>query len=120
MADIVSVSREVAAPPEEVFALVSDLTRMGEWSPEAQGGDWAGAADGPAVGAVFRGRNRNGRYRWRTKVVVTEYQAPRRFAFRLDIPLMGGCDWAYEVEPADGGCPAVDPRLGDPTAGRPP
>ena len=37
MADIVSVSREVAAPPEEVFALVSDLTRMGEWAPEAQG-----------------------------------------------------------------------------------
>ena len=68
MAEPVSVSREVAAPPEEVWALVSDLTRMGEWSPEARGGRWAGGTDGPSVGAVFKGRNRNGRYRWRTNV----------------------------------------------------
>ncbi|HBM56923.1 MAG TPA: SRPBCC family protein, partial [Acidimicrobiaceae bacterium] len=46
MTESVSVSREMAAPPEEVWALVSDLTRMGEWSPEAKGGRWAGGVDG--------------------------------------------------------------------------
>ncbi|MDP6649615.1 MAG: SRPBCC family protein [Acidimicrobiales bacterium] len=104
MAEPVSVSREVAAPPEEVWALVSDLTRMGEWSPEARGGRWAGGTDGPSVGAVFKGRNRNGRYRWRTNVAVIECDPPRRFAFRLDIPLMGGCDWVYDIEPTGNGC----------------
>ena len=34
----VSVVREVAASPEKVWALVTDLPRMGEWSPENQGG----------------------------------------------------------------------------------
>ncbi|MBC8363728.1 MAG: SRPBCC family protein [Actinobacteria bacterium] len=103
-AETVSVSREIAASPEEVWALVSDLTRMGEWSPEARGGRWAGGADGPSVGAVFKGSNRNGRYRWRTNVTVTECEPPRRFAFRLLVPFMGGCDWVYEIEPSDGGC----------------
>lgn len=104
MNEPVSVSREVSATPEEVWALVSDLTRMGEWSPEARGGRWAGGADGPSVGTVFRGRNRNGLYRWRTKVTVIECDPPRRFAFRLNIPLMGGCDWVYDIEPTEGGC----------------
>ena len=104
MAEPVSVSREVSATPDETWAIVSDLTRMGEWSPDAQGGRWADGADGPAVGAVFKGRNRNGRYRWRTNVTVIECDPPRRFAFRLDIPLMGGCDWVYDIEPTEGGC----------------
>ena len=104
MTESVSVSREMAAPPEEVWALVSDLTRMGEWSPEAKGGRWAGGVDGPAVGAVFKGRNRNGRYRWPTNVAVIECDPPRRFAFRLNIPFMGGCDWVYDIEPTGEGC----------------
>ncbi|MDP6492633.1 MAG: SRPBCC family protein, partial [Acidimicrobiales bacterium] len=54
--------------------------------------------------AVFKGRNRNGRYRWRTNVAVIECDPPRRFAFRLDIPLMGGCDWVYDIEPTGNGC----------------
>ena len=104
MTEPVSVSREVSATPDEAWAIVSDLTRMGEWSPEAQGGRWAGGVDGPAVGAVFKGRNRNGRYRWPTNVTVIECDPPRRFAFRLDIPFMGGCDWVYDIEPTEGGC----------------
>ena len=104
MKEPVSVSREVSATPEEVWALVSDLTRMGEWSPEARGGHWAGGADGPSLGAVFKGSNRNGRYRWRTKVTVTECDPPRRFAFQLLAPFMDGCDWVYDIEPTEGGC----------------
>ena len=52
------VSIEIAASPEAVYALVSDITRMGEWSPECRECTWANGATGPAVGARFRRRTR--------------------------------------------------------------
>ncbi len=58
--DLITVTRDIAAPPDAVFELVTDLTRMGEWSPENEGGDWTGDATGPALGATFSGKNRNG------------------------------------------------------------
>ena len=45
------VSTEIAAAPETVYALVSDITRMGEWSPETVRAVWTRGATGPAVGA---------------------------------------------------------------------
>ena len=58
------VSVEVDATPEQVWNLLTDITRAGEWSHETQGGEWLDGADGPAVGARFRGRNENGRMKW--------------------------------------------------------
>ena len=46
---IVTVERDMAAPAEQVWSMISDVTRMGEWSPEAVGADWLGDATGPAV-----------------------------------------------------------------------
>ena len=59
-------SVRVAAAPEKVYELVSDVTRMGEWSPETTSAEWIDGATGPAVGARFKGRNRNGVARWST------------------------------------------------------
>ncbi|MEY3619020.1 MAG: hypothetical protein RL726_1718, partial [Actinomycetota bacterium] len=64
----VVVSKEIAASPEVVWEMVSDLTRMGEWSPENKGGEWIKGATGPAVGASFKGRNSNGKKSWSTTV----------------------------------------------------
>ncbi|MDX1605235.1 MAG: SRPBCC family protein, partial [Candidatus Competibacterales bacterium] len=50
-----AVSRDIAAPAEEVWNLVADVTRMGEWSPEATGAKWRKDASGPTVGASFQG-----------------------------------------------------------------
>src|SRR4051812_29945801 len=55
------VSIEIEATPEDVYALVSDITRMGEWSPECRRCTWTKGASGPAVGARFRARNKGGR-----------------------------------------------------------
>jgi len=49
MAEQVSVTREIGASAERVWAMVSDVTRMGEWSPENEGGVWLGGRDGPAA-----------------------------------------------------------------------
>ncbi|MFN8034426.1 MAG: SRPBCC family protein [Acidimicrobiia bacterium] len=66
MSEDVSVTREMAAPADTVWAMVSDVTRMGEWSPENQGGTWLGGATGPQPGAKFRSANRVGKRKWKT------------------------------------------------------
>ena len=72
MSDPVSVTTHIDAPAERVYALVSDLPRMGEWSPENTGGRWLGSATEAAVGARFRGSNRKGIARWSTTCTIVE------------------------------------------------
>jgi uncharacterized protein YndB with AHSA1/START domain len=64
----VSVTQDISAPAELVWALVTDLPRMGEWSPENLGGEWVKGATEAAVGARFKGRNKNGNKAWSTSV----------------------------------------------------
>jgi hypothetical protein len=59
--DPVSVATTIDAPPARVYALVADLTRMGELSPESNGCTWTHGATGAAPGARFIGRNLRGR-----------------------------------------------------------
>jgi uncharacterized protein YndB with AHSA1/START domain len=99
----VVVSKEISASPDAVWALVSDLTRMGEWSPENQGGEWVKGATGPAVGAQFKGRNSNGKRSWSTTVKVVEFDPPRKFSFSLMVGRSAWCDWVWEVAPSGHG-----------------
>jgi hypothetical protein len=99
------VSVEVDATPEQVWTLLTDITRAGEWSHENQGGEWLGA-DGPAVGARFRGRNENGRWKWARQCEVVALDAPRTISWRT-VPTTVYRDstiWTYELEPTDAGC----------------
>ena len=52
------VTVHVEAPVDRVWALVSDVTLMGEWSPEVYEAQWVDGATGPVVGARFKARNR--------------------------------------------------------------
>lgn len=101
---VISRSVSVAAPPERVWALVSDLPRMGEHSPESTGGRWARGATGPAVGAVFSGRNASGPRRWSTRSTVVRCEPGRSFAFRVTAAGLPVAEWAYDIEPTAGGC----------------
>ncbi len=93
----VTVSRDIGAPPAELFALISDLPRMGEWSPENIGGDWVKGATGPAVGARFIGRNRNGSKSWKTTCTVVSCGAPGSFAFDVAVGPIKVANWAYAI-----------------------
>ena len=104
MTEPVSVSRNINATPLKVWELVTDLPRMGEWSPENQGGVWSKGATGPAVGAKFKGRNKNGNKSWGTMVTVNVLDAPTKFSFSLMALGKNWCDWVYEIEPTDTGC----------------
>ena len=95
---------DVAAPAERVWQLVSDLPAMGRLSPENAGGRWSGSAPGPAVGAVFVGRNARGLRRWSTRCTVTRCEPGRAFAFRVTYLGLPVAQWSYDVQPTTGGC----------------
>ena len=63
-------SVDIAASPQTVFALVSDLPRMGEWSPENQGGRWEDGSSG-ATGDIFHGTNKIGEREWTVACEIT-------------------------------------------------
>ena len=99
-----SVSIDIAAPPERVYQLVSDITRMGEWSPECFECKWTKGASGPVVGARFKAKNRGGRGpAWFNTPVVTEAAPGRTFVFNRSGPGIGSYTWRYDLEPTDGG-----------------
>ena len=100
----VSVSVDINAPADKVWSMVTDLPRKGEWSPENQGGEWAKGATGAAVGAVFKGTNKNGKKQWSTSVKVNQCDAPRKFSFGLMLLGKNWCEWIYEIEPTATGC----------------
>ena len=108
MTSPVSVSTDIAADPKVVYDLVSDLARMGEWSPENQGGKWKGGATGPAVGAKFKGKNKLGWRQWSTDVVVTTASAPTEFAFDVSALGMPVAKWAYTIAPNAAGCTVTE------------
>jgi uncharacterized protein YndB with AHSA1/START domain len=99
MADI-SVERIITATPEQVWALASDPTRYGDWSPENTGAKWRGDATGPAVGAKFTGTNRNGWARWRTTCTVTECVPNEVFTFE-SWALIDIARWSYRIDAID-------------------
>lgn len=93
------VTVRVGAPPERVYDVVSDVTRIPEWSPECVGARWLGGATGPAPGARFEGRNRRGLLRWRTRPRVDVARRPEEFAFVMGLPVYGDLvRWTYRIE----------------------
>ena len=104
MAEGLNVSREIAAPAERVYAMVSDITRMGEWSPENQGGEWLGSATSAAKGARFRSTNSANDKSWKTVATVVDADPGRSFAFRVNFGPVKVAEWSYTFEPTATGC----------------
>ncbi len=98
-----SVSLHIAAPPQDVYALVSDITRTPELSPEIVACSWLDGATGPAVGARFVATNKAGRLRWNNRPVVVTADPGREFAFARTEHGGGTVEWRYRLEPEDGG-----------------
>ena len=99
-----AASIDIAAPPDDVYALVSDITRMGEWSPECYRCTWTKGAAGPAVGARFKAKNKGGRGpSWFNTPEVTVAEPGREFAFNRSGPGIGSYTWRYVLEPTPSG-----------------
>lgn len=94
-----AATARIAAPADDLYALISDVTRMGDWSPENVGGLWLRGATAPEVGARFRGSNRRGWRRWSTTCTVVAAEAGRRFAFDVAFAAIPASRWTYEFRP---------------------
>lgn len=104
MDERIEITREIAASPEAVYAAISDVTRMGEWSEECHACTWDDGVDGPAVGATFEGHNRNGEFEWTTQGRVVEADPGRTFVFECSMFDFHFSTWGYRIEPTDTGC----------------
>ena len=89
----------VRATPEELYDLVSDVTRTGEWSPVCTACWWDEGATGQ-VGDWFTGHNETSDRTWETRSQVAAAERGREFAW-----LVGGrlARWGFVLEPVDGG-----------------
>ncbi len=94
------------ATPDQVWSVVADVTRTGEWSHECKVVELLDGATALAPGTRFRGRNVHGRSRWSRVNEVVAVDAPNELAWRT-IPTRVFPDstiWRIRVEPAaDGG-----------------
>ncbi|GAB3752027.1 SRPBCC family protein [Microlunatus parietis] len=100
-----AVSLWIDAPPLGVWALVSDVTKIGRFSPETFEAEWLDDATGPAVGVRFRGhvkRNGKGPVYWSTCRIVA-CEPGREFAFVVGVGDTSLNTWRYRFEPKDGG-----------------
>ena len=93
------VSLHMNARPEDVYAIVSDVTRTPEFSPEIVKCTWVGGATEAKVGARFTAWNKvPHRPPWRNKPVVTVVEPGKKFAFARTEIFGGTVEWTYEFE----------------------
>ncbi|MBV8162516.1 MAG: SRPBCC family protein [Acidimicrobiia bacterium] len=99
------VTVRMNAPVERVWDLVSDVTRIGEFSPETFEAEWIKGSTGPAAGAWFRGhvkRNQKGPTYW-TQCQVSKSEQNRAFEFTVMLGARPVNTWGYRLEAANGG-----------------
>ena len=81
----------------EVWGVVTDVTRVGEWSHECHTAAWLPGHHSAEVGAQFAGRNRNGAVRWGRRCTVIGVEPERVFAYRTDGGLPpDSTEWRFE------------------------
>jgi uncharacterized protein YndB with AHSA1/START domain len=113
-----NASVTIDCPAERVYDLVSDITRMGEWSPECYGGEWLSGTPGEK-GARFHGFNREDEAEWTSECEVIAATPAREFGFTVlafcggrpgpDTQWVGGSQpgdqtWAFTLRETGSGC----------------
>ena len=98
-------SIEIAAPPERVWALVSDLQLPARFSNEFQGAELQGDATVPAAGSRFVGRNHHPAIgSWETTSTITTFDPPRVLAYDVDgADGLPSATWRFSLEPTVAG-----------------
>jgi ubiquinone/menaquinone biosynthesis C-methylase UbiE/uncharacterized protein YndB with AHSA1/START domain len=104
-------SIDISAPVESLWTMVTDIRRMGEWSPETFDARWIDLP-GPVVGAAFRGCNRL-RWigTWCSTATVVDCDPPQSFGFVIgNDPSRPNTEWTYTFEAIDDATTTVTER----------
>lgn len=96
---------DIAAPPDRVYELIANVTRVGEFSPECIKAEWTGDLKEPKVGERFDGTNKIGDFEWTTTSEVIAADPGSKFAFQVDGGAGDGhaAQWTYDLSAVDGG-----------------
>lgn len=101
-----SVALDIEADAETLYGMVSDLPRIGEWSPECAGVDWEGDVTTPVAGTTFMGHNAVGpgrRIRWSRHGKVLTAEPGKAFSFITDEGGRPSTVWHYTFRPLGNG-----------------
>ena len=93
-APLLEHSIEIDAPPAHVWALISDVGRMAEWSPQVE--SVRVKADVPALGVRFTNKNSHGELEWVTHGEIVRFEPGRELAFRID---ENWVIWSFRLDP---------------------
>lgn len=96
---------EVAATPEKIWSLVTDLPRMASWSPQVARTIVRGGEVG--LGTRTVNINRDGLLVWPTRSKVIRFEPHREFAFRIKD---NRTIWSFTLEPTETGTRVVQRR----------
>ena len=126
MAEQLSVTQEINAPADKVWAMVSDLTAWGVVTRERRG-DLVARRHRPNGRSHFPGMNRHGKKKWSTLGTIIELEPGRLLAFRTTAAGFKVAEWRYAFESTSSGCRvtetwidqrgAVAKALGKPVSG---
>ncbi|MFE3446807.1 SRPBCC family protein [Nocardia sp. NPDC059180] len=95
---------DIAAPPEQVWAVVSDLERMPEFSPQCIRMMPLGT---PKAGTWTLNFNKDGWKRWPTTSRIVRFEPNQAFAFRMN---ENSTVWSYTLEPTEAGTRLIERR----------
>jgi uncharacterized protein YndB with AHSA1/START domain len=100
----VEVATWIDAPPQRVWAVVSDIHVMPSLSPELQSVSWLDDVTDPGLGHRFVGRNHHEALgEWHTVSYIVECEPPRAFAWAVEDPDTPSAVWRFRLEPAGAG-----------------
>ncbi|GAC56987.1 hypothetical protein GOHSU_14_01540 [Gordonia hirsuta DSM 44140 = NBRC 16056] len=104
-APVIEESIQIAGTPEQVWSVVSDLGRMGEWSPQCKK---MFIFSGPVkLGTRTLNINRRGLLVWPTQSKVVAFTPNREIAWRI---AENNTVWGFEIAETDGGVTLTQAR----------
>lgn len=98
------VAIDIAASPQRVWEVITDITVMPKFSSELQGVEWADGFSAAHRGAQFLGHNRHPQVgEWTTRSEIVEFEPGQLFAWAVGDPANPSATWRFELSPIPGG-----------------
>ena len=93
------------ADPRRVWALITDVERIVDFSPECANITWLDGASAPVVGARFSGTSRIGSFEWTRNCTITVCDEPHRFSYEVadEADEYAQSLWSFEITADDDG-----------------